>query len=154
MSRRRFAHSTSEPPRARLLTLVRFETPRRYELHTANELASLTRRDADIALRATRRPPPHLVGRHIGPLRLALFSARKGPIKRYAQVEGGEATWVAPDDALPDHPSVVWRKRHLLKVTPGYRVSSLLTVMEFVTQAWELDYCQSFWRTGAPILSS
>ena len=103
-----------------------------YELHSGNELASLTRRDADIAIRATKRPPPHLVGKCVGPIRVALFSARKGPVKRYAQVEAGEAAWIAPDDALPEHPSVVWRKRHFPRATPAYRVNSILTVMELV----------------------
>ncbi len=60
-----------------------------FELHTGNELASLTRRDADIAVRATKRPPQHLVGKHVGPIRVALFTAKKGPIKRYADVEAG-----------------------------------------------------------------
>ncbi len=32
------------------------------ELHTANEVVSLTRREADIAVRATMRPPQHLRG--------------------------------------------------------------------------------------------
>jgi DNA-binding transcriptional LysR family regulator len=105
-----------------------------YELHTANELASLTRRDADIAVRATKRPPLHLVGRHIGPIRVALFAAKKGGIKDYADVEAGQAPWVAPDDALPEHPSVLWRKRYFPKATLGYSVSSVLTVMELVAQ--------------------
>lgn len=103
-----------------------------FELHTGNELASLARRDADIAVRATKRPPQHLVGKHVGPIRVALFAAKKGPIKRYADVEAGKAPWVAPDDALPGHPSVVWRKRHFPKVVPSYRVNSILTVMELV----------------------
>jgi DNA-binding transcriptional LysR family regulator len=103
-----------------------------YELNTGNELANLTRRDADIAVRATKRPPEHLVGKHAGPIRVALFSAKKGPIKRYTDVEGGKASWVAPDDALPEHPSVVWRKRRFPKVSPRYRVNSILTVMELV----------------------
>lgn len=105
-----------------------------YELHTANELASLTRRDADIAVRATKRPPQHLVGKHVGPIRVALYAAKKGSIKRYADVEAGKATWIAPDDAMPEHPSVLWRKRHFPKVAPGYRVNSILTVMELVAQ--------------------
>lgn len=105
-----------------------------YELHTANELASLTQRDADIAVRATKRPPQHLVGKHVGPIRLALYAARSGSIKRYADVEAGQATWIAPDDALPEHDSVLWRKRHFPKVAPGYRVNSILTVMELVAQ--------------------
>ena len=103
-----------------------------YEVHCGNELASLTRRDADIAIRATKRPPQHLVGKQIGSIRVALFAAKKGPIKHYADVEAGKAAWVAPDDALPDHPSVVWRKRHFPKVVPSYRVGSILTVMEMV----------------------
>jgi DNA-binding transcriptional LysR family regulator len=105
-----------------------------YELHTANELASLTRRDADIAVRATQRPPLHLVGKQLGPIRVALFSARRGRIKDYAEVEAGQATWIAPDDALPEHPSVLWRKRCFPKAILGYSVSSVLTVMELVAQ--------------------
>lgn len=103
-----------------------------FELHTGNELASLTKRDADIAVRATKRPPQHLVGRHVGPIRMALFAAKKGSVKRYADVQAGKAQWVAPDEALPDHPSVVWRKRWFPKVEPRYRVNSILTVMELV----------------------
>ncbi|MFO1271844.1 MAG: LysR family transcriptional regulator [Rubrivivax sp.] len=103
-----------------------------YELHTGNELASLTRRDADIAVRATRRPPPHLVGKQVGPIRVALYAARKGGVRRFADVEAGRADWVAPDDALPEHPSVVWRKRRFPKLTPRYRVGSILSVLELV----------------------
>jgi DNA-binding transcriptional LysR family regulator len=103
-----------------------------FELHTGNELASLTRRDADIAVRATKRPPQHLVGKHIGPIRVALYVAKAGPVRRYAEVEAGKAAWIGPDDALPGHPSVVWRKRHFPKVTPRYSVGSILTVMELV----------------------
>jgi DNA-binding transcriptional LysR family regulator len=103
-----------------------------FELHTGNELASLTRRDADIAIRATKRPPQHLVGKQLGSIKVALFSARKGPVKRYADVESGQVHWIAPDDALPEHPSVLWRKRHFPKAVPSYRVNSILSVMELV----------------------
>jgi len=102
-----------------------------YELHSGNEFASLTRRDADIAVRATKQPPEHLVGKHVGPIRVALFaSAREGLMRSYEDVESGNAHWIGPDDALPDHPSVVWRKKRFPKVVPHYRVNSILTVME------------------------
>ena len=103
-----------------------------YELHTGNELASLTRRDADIAVRATRHPPQHLVGKHIGSIRVALYGAKKGGKRTFAAVEIGKLDWIAPDDALPEHPSVVWRKRHFPKVAPRYRVNSILSVLELV----------------------
>ena len=103
-----------------------------YELHTGNELASLTRRDADIAVRATKRPPQHLVGKHIGPIRVALYAAKRGDVRKFADVEAGKSDWIAPDDALPEHPSVLWRKRHFPKAAPRYRVNSILSVLELV----------------------
>ena len=105
-----------------------------FDLHAGNELASLTRRDADIAVRATKRPPQHLVGKHIGPIRVALYAGKKGGIKRFDDAVAAQASWIAPDDALPEHPSVVWRKKHFPKVVPRYRVNSILTVAELVAQ--------------------
>jgi DNA-binding transcriptional LysR family regulator len=103
-----------------------------FELHTGNELASLTRRDADIAVRATKRPPQHLIGKRLGPIRVALYTAkRKGP-STWKQVQEGQVDWIAPDDALPEHPSVIWRKRHFPRVVPRYRVNSILSVLELV----------------------
>ncbi|MDI1269401.1 MAG: LysR family transcriptional regulator [Polaromonas sp.] len=105
-----------------------------FELHAGNELASLTRRDADIAIRATRRPPQHLVGKHVGPIRVALYAARKSSLRTFNADVASDASWIAPDDVLPDHPSVVWRKKHYPKVIPSYRVNSILTVAELVGQ--------------------
>ncbi len=103
-----------------------------YELHTGNELASLTRRDADIAIRATKRPPQHLVGKQIGSIRVAMYRAKSQRKRKRADVDPGKLDWIAPDDALPDHPSVVWRKRHYPKAVPRYKVNSILSVLELV----------------------
>jgi len=119
-----------------------------YELHTGNELASLTRRDADIAVRATKRPPQHLVGKQVGPIRVAMFASKKGPIKRYEDVEAGKAAWIAPDDALPEHPSVVWRRKYFPKVVPRYRVNSILTVMDLVAQGLGVGLLPMFVARG------
>ena len=105
-----------------------------FELHSGNELANLTRRDADIAIRATRRPPQHLVGKEVGPIRVALYAGRKSSLRTFNADIAINTSWIAPDDALPDHPSVVWRKKHFPKVTPAYRVNSILTVAELVGQ--------------------
>jgi len=102
-----------------------------YDLRVSNELASLTRRDADIAVRATRRPPQHLVGKHIGSIRVGLYAGRTSGIT-YADVEAGRTPWLAIDDAIPDHPSVSWRKRHFPRVMPTYFVNSLQIAAEMV----------------------
>lgn len=119
-----------------------------YELHAGNELASLTRRDADIAVRATKRPPQHLVGKHIGPIRVALYAARKGSVRRFDEARLASGDWIAPDDALPEHPSVLWRKKHFPKVSPTYRVNSILTVMEFVVQGLGVGLLPIFLAQG------
>lgn len=119
-----------------------------YELHTGNELASLTRRDADIAVRATRRPPQHLVGKHVGPIRVALFAAKKGGPRRFDADVAGKVDWIAPDEALPEHPSVVWRKKHFPRVSPRYRVSSILTVAEMVAQGMGIGLLPLFLAQG------
>lgn len=119
-----------------------------YELHTGNELASLTRRDADIAVRATKRPPQHLVGKHVGPIRVALFAAKKGGPRRFDADVAGKVDWIAPDEALPDHPSVVWRKKHFPRVSPRYRVSSILTVAEMVAQGMGIGLLPLFLAQG------
>jgi DNA-binding transcriptional LysR family regulator len=72
-----------------------------YDLHSGNELANLNRRDADIAVRATKRPPQHLVGKHVGPIRVALFAARQGGPASIDDAIAARSRWVAPDDALP-----------------------------------------------------
>ena len=95
-----------------------------YDLRVSNELASLTRR-------ATRRPPQHLVGKHLGSIRVGLYAGR-GCDTTYADVEAGRVPWIAIDDAIPEHPSVAWRKRHFPKVVPTYFVNSLQIAAEMV----------------------
>lgn len=120
----------------------------RYDLHTGNELASLTRRDADIAVRATKRPPQHLVGKRIGSIQVALYAAKRAPIKQYDASWLAQAQWVAPDEALPDHPSVVWRKKHFPKVVPGYQVNSILSVMACVSLGLGVGLLPTFLAQG------
>jgi DNA-binding transcriptional LysR family regulator len=102
-----------------------------YSLHTGNELASLSSRDADIALRATKKPPAHLVGRRVGPVRVALYTANERG-NTMDEVTAGAVRWISVDEALPEHPSVVWRKRHYPNIVPAYMVNSIDSVMEMV----------------------
>jgi len=104
----------------------------RVEMTASNELANLTRRDTDIAVRATLKPPQHLVGKHIGPIRVALFRAKNYPLRNTNAETLAQAIWIAPDDAMPDHLSVLWRKKQFPKVTPQYTVNSIHSVMEAI----------------------
>ncbi|MES2317504.1 MAG: LysR family transcriptional regulator [Pseudomonadota bacterium] len=116
-----------------------------YDLHASNELANLTRHDADIALRATKKPPQHLVGKRIGMVRVALFGPRSGGID---QAKADSAVWIAPDEALPEHPSVLYRRKHYPRVTPAYRVGSILTVAELVGKGLGIGILPLFLARG------
>jgi DNA-binding transcriptional LysR family regulator len=100
------------------------------ELRTTNELMSLTRRDADLALRATPKPPEHLVGRHLGTLRFAVCGLRSAYARRPAAFDGLD--WIAPDEAMPEHPSVRWRRRHLPRLTPRHLVDGIVGVVDAI----------------------
>ena len=115
-----------------------------YDLREGNELASLSRRDADIAVRATKKPPQHLVGKHVGAIRVALFAAKQSGLQTFDAHVAHETPWIAPDDAMPDHLTVIWRKKHFPKAMPTYRVSSILTVAELVGQGLGLGLLPLF----------
>ena len=119
-----------------------------FDLDASNEPASLTRRDADIALRATRKPPGHLVGRPLGAIQAAVFAKRpqRGPLPALPAL--ADCPWIAPDEALPDHLSVRWRKRHLPKVVPRYAVHSVLGVLQAVAAGLGVGIVPLFLAAG------
>jgi len=104
----------------------------RLEINARNELANLTQRETDVALRATTRPPPHLVGRHLGPIHSAVYIAKAAAPKRRRAVDLAGEPWIVVDDALPEHPSVRWRRKHLPRVEPALRLSGVQLVFDAV----------------------
>ncbi len=101
------------------------------ELRSTNELASLGRRDADLALRATPKPPEHLIGRHLGQIRFVACAARAMPAARRRKPLDVH-DWIAPDEAMPEHPSVRWRRKTFPKVTPRHLVDGIVAVVDAV----------------------
>lgn len=71
------------------------------EIAIANAMYSLTRRDADVAVRPATNPPSHLVGRRIASLAFAIYAS-----PRYLDRTGISPSlsaphrWLAPDDSL------------------------------------------------------
>jgi len=120
----------------------------RLEITARNELANLTQREADIALRATAKPPPHVVGRHLGTLRSAVFMARQRGRARVPDLAA--APWIVVDDALPEHPSVRWRKKHLPRVEPVLRVNSVQSVFDAVAAGLGVGIAPLFLAEGQP----
>ena len=64
------------------------------DLVVSEEALNLSRRDADVALRATREPPPNLVGRRIATIAWAVYG------RVQAEPEAADAAWVSPSEAV------------------------------------------------------
>jgi len=123
------------------------------ELRATNELMSLTRRDADIALRATApgRAPGHLVGRRLGALPFVMCASRAFPARqRRRPLE--QLDWIAPDEAMPEHPTVAWRRRTFPKVVPRYFVDSITGVVDAVKAGMGVGAVPRFMLAGEPQL--
>jgi len=102
----------------------------RLELTTDNAFVNLSRHEADLALRLTASPPSHLVGRRLREVQYRLCSTAS-----YLERAGHDASnwrWLAPDDLLPDHPSVLWRRREHPGSEPWVRCDTLLGVARLV----------------------
>lgn len=98
------------------------------ELVASNALANLSHRDADIAIRATKQPPEHLVGVRLGRLEAAVY-ASKAYLEAHRDVpDYRDLDWIALDATLPDHPSQRWRRLQHPKVVPRFRMNSVLSV--------------------------
>ncbi|MFZ5559946.1 MAG: LysR family transcriptional regulator [Pseudomonadota bacterium] len=103
-----------------------------FELAATNTVANLSRREADLALRPSRQPPEHLVGKKLGGLRYAIYAAAPYLQHQPAGTPLDQHTWLAPDEFLPEHPSVRWRQKHLPKVRPRYRCNAILPLAQAV----------------------
>jgi DNA-binding transcriptional LysR family regulator len=101
------------------------------EVSTANTMANLTRRDADVAIRPAADPPDMLVGRRLCGVAFAPYAA-----PAYLAAHGANAPpfaahrWVAPDDSLAGSSVARWMRAALAGAEIALRADSLLGLRE------------------------
>ncbi len=82
------------------------------ELVVANTFFTLTRRDADVAVRPAHEPGEAFVGRRIATMAFAVYGARK----RHARTRGVDlhnADWIGFEESLSDIAAARWMARHV-----------------------------------------
>jgi len=109
----------------------------RLDMIVAEASLSLTRREADVAIRSTNRPPENLVGRSVAHLAFAVYGA-DSYLERAAQEFGTPAddltrhSWVALDESF-DHTAMTrWLKGMVPPDRIGHRVNSVAVAVEVV----------------------
>lgn len=96
------------------------------EVAVSNQLFSLSKREADVAIRPTLAPNETLVGRKIGALAFAVYghrdlANRSGGISNFAAMP-----WVGPDEAMVYPELVAWMRQQGVDARCRYRVDSVL----------------------------
>ncbi len=96
------------------------------EIVLSNAALSLTRREADVALRVAEAPPEHLVGRRVGRLAFAVYGAA-GAAAPGPGADLAAADWIGLD---PDQAPLARRfARFLPGVRPVCRANSIAAVI-------------------------
>jgi DNA-binding transcriptional LysR family regulator len=100
----------------------------RLEVVIDNRMLSLTRREADVAVRPTLEPPETLVGRRVAQLGSAVYGARTATLAGISEPgEGlGEQPWIAWDEGVGPATVGRWMARTVPRAPIVYRSNSLL----------------------------
>lgn len=101
----------------------------RLEVAVGNPFLSLSRRDADVALRPTATPQETLVGRRIADVATAIYGAREYLAEAPATDTLAEHAWIAPDESLGHLRSAHWLRTQLPGIKPVLRCNSLTAML-------------------------
>jgi len=124
------------------------------ELSASNEVANLSKRDADIAIRGTSKPPEHLVGHHLGRASFALYVSKALYEAKGREKDPSAYDWIVLDESMPDHPALRWRKKNYPKVMPRYYLGSLLALGEAVRCGLGVGMMSTFRSKDDPVLQA
>ena len=122
--------STTDMLGLHLLPPLLREFPRRYpeieiELSISNRLVDLTRRDADVAIRAAEQAPDHLVGRRISLAASAAY-AHHSYLKDTGRARAlADHDWLMLDGSMVHAPQARWLREHVPQPRCHFRFDAL-----------------------------
>ncbi|VAW60174.1 Transcriptional regulator, LysR family [hydrothermal vent metagenome] len=94
------------------------------ELIISNNYLNLTRREADIAVRATQKPPETVVGRRMCSMMTTVYGSTEY-LSRQGEGRIENYTWLLPDESLIQLPIIKWLDRNYPKATSALRCNTL-----------------------------
>ncbi|MET3377093.1 DNA-binding transcriptional LysR family regulator [Variovorax boronicumulans] len=97
-----------------------------------NLFLSLTKREADVAIRPTNAPPDHLVGRRAGRLQTAVYASKAYLAKHPTATPLAAHDWVAPDEGLSHLLQAKWLREQVPPARIAARVDSLVGMTQLV----------------------
>lgn len=127
------------------------------EVTVSNAMFSLTRREADVAIRPTIQPPDTLVGRRISDIACAVYAAPAFVGTTPAQYAA--APWLLPDEILAGTTIARWLQQALPDKQPVARADSFLSLRDMALAGLGLvalpcylgDMTPGLVRLGSPV---
>ncbi|GEO17182.1 LysR family transcriptional regulator [Microvirga aerophila] len=118
----------------------------RLDVVLANQELNLSKRDADVAIRATDSPPENLVGRRVASIAWALYGrADQVPDPGGVDPESlFERDWVSLGENLATLKAVKFVQEHVPPERIGYRVNTVLGLAEAVEQGLGIGHLPCF----------
>lgn len=126
----------------------------RLDVILSNAALNLSKRDADIAIRASDAPPDTLVGRRVARIGWALYGrAEDFPEPGLPEIEALHGRrWVALGDNLATLKAVRYVKAHIAPERIVYRVNSVLGLAEAVEAGIGIGHLPCFIAGSRPVL--
>lgn len=100
------------------------------EMVISDQLSNLSKREADVALRATVRPQESMHGRKLGKITQAVYARRRHPAAKEADPAWADYDWVGPDSTLSYPPLEKWLAKNGAGERVVCRVNTLLGMRE------------------------
>ncbi len=109
----------------------------------------LSHREADIAVRATRKPPDNYIGREVGKFRFCMYAA-PGYRENHQQKPLEEYDWLMPDDGVDFFPTPMWRRKNYPKARVVFSSNNTMTIIEAAKRGLGVAPLPCFLGDGEP----
>jgi DNA-binding transcriptional LysR family regulator len=120
------------------------------EVSVDNSMRSLTKREADVALRITNSPAENLVGRRLGRLEFALYGADALIEVQNDPTDLTCYPWLGWDERLGAKLTERWMQKHVPRARVVCRFDTSVTMFEAVRQGMGLSFLGCLWADRTP----
>lgn len=121
------------------------------EIETAisPQFASLTKRDADLALRAAKDVPEHLVGKRISNFSYGVYG-HKDLVLMQRGIGPEQLDWIGDDQTIAHVTTNLWRKRHFPNARIKLRYDSLIGKFTAIRSGLGVGFLPHFLGVSTP----
>lgn len=95
-----------------------------------NAFSNLGKREADVAVRGSNRPPENLIGRRVGRIQTAPYASKAYLARHGAGTDWARHTWIAPDESLSHLEQFRWAAAQLPAARIRTRIDSLVGMVD------------------------